>query len=105
MPIDAAWGLAGALVYAGARLIAQLFGAEAVVGRRHARAWAQFALALFAGAAGGAALTSTVQGFFGPKASPEAVALLIGLVANTLWPILIEGFGRRARIWSGDVEP
>lgn len=102
---NALWGLAGAFIYAGARLIAQLLGAEAPDRRRLIRASAQFGLALFAGGAGAAALASSVAKLFGGKATIEAVAMLLGLTANTIWPILVDGVGRRARIWSGDADP
>lgn len=105
MVSDALWGLAGALIYAGARLIAQLLGAEVLTGRRTWRAVAQFTLAMVAGPAFAAALSSTVMKIAAAHADVDAVAFLLGLSANTIWPIFVDGVGRRARIWSGETEP
>lgn len=105
MLYDAFWGLAGATIYAGARLIAQLLAVEWPGVRKAWRAVAQFALAMIAGPAFAAALAGTVMNLTARKANIEAVAFLLGLCANTLWPILVDGMGRRARIWSGETEP
>lgn len=102
---NALWGACGAAIYAGSKLIAILTASEAPDRRKIARAIAQFALAMVAGIAFAAALTGTVMKVAAAHANVEAVAFFLGLCANALWPILVDGVGRRARIWSGETEP
>jgi hypothetical protein len=102
----ALWGFFGALVYASTRLVTQLFaGEDAPTRRRRTRALAQFATAVMAGPILAAGFTTTVVGWLHGLAQGEAVALTLGLSCNTLWPILVDGLGRRGRIISGDIEP
>lgn len=104
----AAWGLLGAIVYASARLIAALYSGDAPLpARRVRRAWAQFALAVLTGPIAAAGFTASIVSWpwLHAVARPEAVALTIGLSANTLWPILVDGISRRGRLLSGEVDP
>lgn len=104
----AAWGLLGALVYALTRLSAALYSGDAKLEPRRARrAWAQFAVTVITGPIAAAGFTASIVSWpwLHAVARPEAVALTIGLSANTLWPILVDGISRRGRLLSGEVDP
>ena len=96
------WGLAGALIYAGSKLILAVFGGEPLSPRQQRRAWAQFVLAAFSGPVAAGGFSPTITHWLHGKADMTAVALAIGLSANVIWPVLVEGLGKRARIWAGD---
>lgn len=86
----AALGLAGAFMYAASRLVTVVLGDVEVSDRIKRRAWAQFGLALFFGPLAAWTCTPLLIAK-APHASTPAVALAIGLTANVLWPVLVEG--------------
>lgn len=90
----ALWGLGGAAVYAAQRLITAVLGENEIPTRLKARAWAQFFVALLFGPIAAAALTGEVMHRLGAKTSGPAVALVIGLSANALWPLVVDELGK-----------
>lgn len=90
----ALWGLGGAAMYAASRLITAIFGENEISPRMKARAWAQFVVALAFGPIAAAALTGEVLHRMGVKTSGPAVALVIGLSANALWPLVVDEMGK-----------
>ena len=90
----AAWGLGGAFVYASSRLITALFADAELTPRMRTKAWAQFAVAIVFGPLAAGAVTGEAVRLSGGKLGEAAVALVIGLSANALWPLLVDEAGK-----------
>jgi hypothetical protein len=86
----AAWGLAGAFVYAATRLISAVLGEAAATPRAVKRAWAEFVIALVFGPVAAAAMTPPLLVRFGAHANMASIALVIGLSGNLIWPAAIQ---------------
>lgn len=83
-------GLCGAFVNAATRLSMAIFADQDPTPRQIARAWSQFVIALFFGPIAAIAFTPLIMNLT-PKVTREAVAVAIGLSANALWPVFVEG--------------
>ena len=83
-------GLAGAFVNAATRLVAAVLGDQDITARQNARAWAQFWLALFFGPIAAVTFVPWILDAV-PKTRAAPVAIAVGLAANVLWPIFVEG--------------
>lgn len=83
-------GLCGAFVNAATRLSAAIFADQDPTTRQIARAWSQFGVSVFFGPIAAVVFTPVIVGM-APKAFPPAVAVAVGLSANALWPLFVEG--------------
>lgn len=94
----AVWGLCGALFYSGMQLTTALWGGEtAPSDRARKRAYARFGLAIFFGPVAAAAMTTPIIRLAEGRATIPAVGLAVGLSANILWPLFVEGMGLELR--------
>lgn len=103
----ALWGLCGAFIYAGSRLITAVLGEQEIGRRGLQRAWAQFGLALIFGPAAAVAFTPIIMDRIGENATLQAVAFAVGLSVNSAWPVIMEvilpSLRRVGRLWIADL--
>jgi hypothetical protein len=88
--IVALLGLSGAFVNAATRLSAALYADDTPTSRQLARAWVQFWVSMFFGPVAAMAFAPWLAELF-PHVKVYPAAVAVGLMANVLWPVIVEG--------------
>lgn len=91
------WGLAGSLVYGLGVFRVTVYSEEGREPRVRARAWLQLVTCLLFGAVAAEGFGPTLAGWARGRVHPEAVWLVVGLSANSMWPVLERLLGGRLR--------
>lgn len=91
------WGVGGALVYGLGVFRVTVYSEEGLDPRVRARAWLQLGTCILFGGLAAEGFGPTLAGWAHGRVHPEAVWLVVGLSANSMWPVLERLLGGRLR--------
>ena len=95
---EAACGLAAGVVYAVFTIGNTLWDRSAEPTKREVKlAWLKFFVALFASPLFTVALVPDLLRRFGKQISWPAASVMVGILANAIWPLFVKGFGEETR--------